>query len=387
QSYTAEFKVAAVQRVEDGQGFAVVARELGMSEQTLRNWVKVEASGKLNGAGAKPVTPEQMELSRMRAEIKRLQMELEIGKKSGSILREGPAVRYAWIDQQVGQYPLSSLCGVLSVSVNGYRAWKRGGKSGRTRLTDTQLLTLIRAVHAEVKGAYGSPRMTEEIRDRGFPASKERVERLMREHGIRARHKRRYRVTTDSKHKLPVAPNLLNREFTPAAPNQVFSSDITYIWTDEGWLYLTVVLDLFNREVVGWSIKPRMTADLVTDALTMAWFRRRPAPGALCHSDRGSQYASHEFQRKLTAYGMRCSMSRKGNCWDNAPTESFFNSLKNERVHATRYRTHQDAKADLFEYIEVFYNRSRRHSSLGFVSPEQFLRDWIKAQQTKDAAA
>lgn len=296
-------------------------------------------------------------------------------------------MRYAWIDQQVGQYPLSSLCGVLSVSVNGYRAWKRGGKSGRTRLTDTQLLTLIRTVHAEVKGAYGSPRMTEEIRVRGFPASKERVERLMREHGIRARHKRRYRVTTDSKHKLPVAPNLLNREFTPAAPNQVFSSDITYIWTDEGWLYLAVVLDLFNREVVGWSIKPRMTADLVTDALTMAWFRRRPAPGALCHSDRGSQYASHEFQRKLTAYGMRCSMSRKGNCWDNAPTESFFNSLKNERVHATRYRTHQDAKADLFEYIEVFYNRSRRHSSLGFVSPEQFLLDWIKAQQTKDAAA
>lgn len=225
-------------------------------------------------------------------------------------------MRYAWIDQQVGQYPLSSLCGVLSVSVNGYRAWKRGGKSGRTRLTDTQLLTLIWTVHAEVKGAYGSPRMTEEIRDRGFPASKERVERLMREHGIRARHKRRYRVTTDSKHKLPVAPNLLNREFTPAAPNQVFSSDITYIWTDEGWLYLAVVLDLFNREVVGWSIKPRMTAGLVTDALTMAWFRRRPAPGALCHSDRGSQYASHEFQRKLSAYGMRCSMSRKGNCWD-----------------------------------------------------------------------
>ncbi len=296
-------------------------------------------------------------------------------------------MRYAWIDGQVGQYALSSLCEVLSVSVNGYRAWKRGGKPGRTRLTDPQLLTLMRTVHAEVKSAYGSPRMTGEIRDCGFPVSKERVERLMRENGIRARHKRRYRVTTDSKHKLPVAPNLLNREFTPAGPNQVFSSDITYIWTDEGWLYLAVVLDLFNREVVGWSIKPRMTADLVIDALTMAWFRRRPAPGALCHSDRGSQYASHEYQRKLGAYGMRCPMSRKGNCWDNAPTESFFNSLKNERVHATRYRTHQDAKADLFEYIEVFYNRSRRHSSLGLVSPERFLRDWIKAQQTNDAAA
>ncbi|KVD19168.1 transposase [Burkholderia ubonensis] len=221
-----------------------------------------------------------------------------------------------------------------------------------------------------IKGAYGSPRVTEEIRERGFPASKARVERLMRENGIRARHKRRYPVTTDSKHKLPVAPNLLNREFTPAGPTQVFSSDITYIWTDEGWLYLAVVLDLFNREVVGWSIKPRVTVDLVTDALTMVWFRRGPAPGALCHSDRGSQNASHEFQRKLATYGLRCSMSRKGKCWNNAPTESFFNSLKNKRVHATRYRTHQDAKDDLFEYIEVFYNRSRRHSSLGLVSPE-----------------
>jgi transposase InsO family protein len=154
-----------------------------------------------------------------------------------------------------------------------------------------------------------------------------------------------------------------------------------------GWLYLAIVLDLFNREIVGWSIKPRMTADIVTDALTMAWFRRRPEPGALHHSDRGSQYASDDFQRKLVQYGMRCSMSRKGNCWDNAPTESFFNSLKNERVHATRYRTHQEAMADLFEYIEVFYNRSRRHSSLGFVSPVQFLQNWMKAQQTKDAAA
>lgn len=268
-----------------------------------------------------------------------------------------------------------------------WRRWKRGGTLQRRRLSDGQLLALIRTIHAEVKGAYGSPRMTAEIRSHGFPASKERVERLMRDNGIRARHKRRYKVTTDSKHKLPVAENLLARSFTPTAPNQVFTSDITYIWTDEGWLYLAVVLDLFNREVVGWSIKPRMTADIVMDALTMAWFRRRPEPDAMHHSDRGAQYASHDFQRKLAEYGMRCSMSRKGNCWDNAPTESFFNSLKNERVHATRYRTHQEAMADLFEYIEVFYNRSRRHSSLGFVSPVQFLQNWLKAQQTEDAAA
>ena len=151
----------------------------------------------------------------------------------------------------------------------------------------------------------------------------------MREDGIRARHKRRYKVTTDLKHSLPVAENLLARNFTPAAPNQFWTSDITYLWTDEGWLYLAIVLDLFNREVIGWSLKPRMTSDIVTDALTMAWFRRRPAPGVMHHSDRGSQYASHVFQDKLNEFGMTCSMSRKGNCWDNAPTESWFNSFKN----------------------------------------------------------
>ena len=160
-----------------------------------------------------------------------------------------------------------------------------------------------------------------------------------------------------------------------------------YVWTDEGWLYLAVVLDLFNREIVGWSIKSRMTADIVTDALTMAWFRRRPAPGLIHHSDRGSQYASHAHRSKLAEYGMRCSMSRKANCWDNAPAESFFNSLKNERVHGARYTTREEAIIDLFEYIEIFYNRSRRHSTLGYQSPVQFLQDWITTQHERKIAA
>jgi putative transposase len=296
-------------------------------------------------------------------------------------------VKYAWIDTQREMYPLPAMCETLDVSVSGYRAWKRGGSPTRKRLTDTQMLTLIRAIHKELKGAYGSPRMVRELRGRGFPASKARVERLMRDNGIRARHKRRYKATTDSKHSLPVAANLLDRNFTPAAPNQTWSADITYVRTDEGWLYLAVVLDLFNREIVGWSIKPRMTADIVTDALTMAWFRRKPAAGLIHHSDRGSQYASHEFQAKLAAYGMVCSMSRKGNCWDNAPTESFFNSLKNERVHEMRYNTRSEAIADLFDYIEVFYNRSRRHSTLCYRSPVQFLQDWITNQHGRKMAA
>ena len=225
-------------------------------------------------------------------------------------------MKYAWIGTHIKRFALIEMCVVLDVSVSGYRAWKRGGKPERKRLTDNQMLAVIRAIHAEIKGAYGSPRMVRELRLRGFTAGKERVERLMRENGIRARHKRRYKVTTDSKHGLPVAENLLDRNFTPAAPNQVWTSDITYLWTDEGWLYLAIVLDLFNREVIGWSLKPRMTADIVTDALTMAWFRRQPAAGLMHHSDRGSQYASDAFQDKLKKYGMTCSMSRKGNCWD-----------------------------------------------------------------------
>jgi len=296
-------------------------------------------------------------------------------------------MKYAWIDAHRKEFDLMEMCGVLAVSVSGYRAWKGGGTPERQRLTDAQMLALIHAIHAELKGAGGSPRITKELRDRGFPASKERVERLMRENSIRARHKRRFKATTDFRHSLPVAPNRLDRDFTPTAPNQVWTADLTYIWTDEGWLYLAVVLDLFNREVVGWSIKPRMMADIVIDALTMAWFRKRPSPGLIHHSDRGSQYASHAFQSRLKEYDMVCSMSRKGNCWDNAPTESFFNSLKNERVHGTRYRTRAAAEADLFDYIEPFYNRRRKHSTLGYASPMKFLEDWISAQHEQQNAA
>lgn len=286
-------------------------------------------------------------------------------------------MRYAWIDKQREECGLDEMCLVLNVSVSGYRAWKRGGKPGRKRLTDAQMLMLIQSIHAEYREIYGSPRMVRELRGRDFPASKERVERLMRENNIQARHKRRSKVTTDSKHNLPIAQNLLDRNFNPSAPNQIWTSDITYLWTDEGWLYLAIVLDLFNREVVGWSLKPRMTADIVTDALTMAWFRKKPAVGVMHHSDRGSQYASHAFQDKLKDYGMICSMSRKGNCWDNAPTESWFNSFKNERVHGLRFETRAEMTAMSFEYIEVLYNRRRQHSTLGYKSPIQFLDNWL----------
>ncbi|MCK2097769.1 IS3 family transposase [Thauera aromatica] len=387
QEYTAEFKEQAVRRADEVGSIARAAEELGLIEQTLRNWVKAAKAGKLNPAGAKQITAEQMELSRLRAQVARLEMEKCDLKKSDGIFREGAAVKYAWIEKQRRSFPLPVLCDTLSVSQSGFRAWQAGGTPDRKRLTDAQALVLIRTIHQEVRQAYGARRIHAELRGRGYRIGLPRIERLMRENGIRARHKRRYKATTDSRHSLPVAENVLDRHFAPDAPNRVWTGDITYIATAEGWLYLAVVIDLFNREVIGWSIKPRMTTDLVLDALSMAWFRRRPEPGVLFHSDRGSQYASHAYQARLATYGMRGSMSRKGNCWDNAPTESFFNSLKNERVHGVSYATRNEAASDLFQYIAVFYNRSRRHSTLGYLSPTTFLQNWIERQNQQEMAA
>lgn len=292
-------------------------------------------------------------------------------------------MKYAWIDGHRDSFALEALCGTLDVSASGFAAWKRGGSVKRW-LTDAQMLVLIRAIFAESDGNYGSPRVYREIKARGLPGSRERVARLMNENGIRAKHKRRYKATTDSKHNLPVAPNLLDQNFEASAPDQTWTTDITYVPTGEGWLYLAVVLDLYTRMVVGWSMQERMTRELVIDALRMAWFRRCPKPGLVHHSDRGSQYCSHDYQAVLKEYGMLASMSRKGNCWDNAVTESFFGSLKNERVHHRRYATRAQAKQDLFEYIEAFYNRRRRHSALRYTSPVAYHAAWI-AQQKRAA--
>jgi transposase InsO family protein len=213
--------------------------------------------------------------------------------------------------------------------------------------------------------------MWKELLARGVRVGKERVRKLMALHGIRARHKRKYIATTNSNHDLPVAPNLLQRDFSPAAPNQVWTSDITYVATAEGWLYLVVIIDLFSRQVVGWSMQPHMKAELVTDALRMAWFRRRPEAGVIVHTDRGSQYCSHLFQDALKAYGMRSSMSRRGDCWDNAPTESLWGSLKVARLHGRQFATRRAAMDEVIDWLG-FYNASRLHSTLGYVSPMTF---------------
>jgi putative transposase len=236
------------------------------------------------------------------------------------------------------------------------------------------LLAAIRRVHQEVKGRYGSPRIAAALNARGQPCSVNTVARLMKTHGIQAKTSRRFVRTTDSRHGMPIAENLLARRFEPDRPNAAWSADITYIPTADGWLYLAVVEDLFSRKIVGWSMDETMTSRLVVDALDMALRRRRPGEGLLAHSDRGSQYASEHYRRLLTAHEITCSMSGVAQCWDNAPVESFFASLKRELVHHENYTTRQQAKASIFEYLEAFYNRVRLHSSLGFLSPEQFER-------------
>ena len=260
------------------------------------------------------------------------------------------------------------MCRTLGVSTSGYYGWRQRRESQRQR-EDQRLVVEIKAIHQESRRTYGAPRIHRELRARGFCCSRKRVARLMRLHGLRAKQKRRFKATTDSQHRLPVAENLLERRFTPSAPNVVWAADITYICTEEGWLYLAVVLDLFSRRIIGWSMRPTLKRQLVIEALEMALKRRQPSQGLLHHSDRGSQYASRDYQELLASHGILCSMSRKGNCYDNAPVESFFATRKKELVHHRCYHSRGEAKADIFEYIEVWYNRKRRHSSLGYLSP------------------
>ncbi len=282
---TLEFKREAVRLVHVGEKMSAVARTLGVSGQSLDNWIKAEAAGRLRDVRGKAVTAEQMEIARL---------------------------------------------------------WR-------------------------------------ELAARGIRAGKERVRRMMKSLGLQARGKRRFKATTNSAHDFPVAPNLLARNFSADAPNKVWTGDITYIWTQEGWLYLAVVIDLFNRQVVGFAMGERMTRTLVMDALRMAWFRRHPAPGLIFHSDRGSQYASNDYRQLLRDFKMESSMSRKGDCWDNAVTETLFGSLKVERLHGMRFGTRRQAKDEVMDWI-AFYNHRRLHSTLGYASPMAFEQKWLARQ-------
>jgi putative transposase len=294
-------------------------------------------------------------------------------------------VKYQFVRKYQGQHCVSVLCRMLQVSRSGYFDWQKRTPSRRA-LEEEQLLVSVRQEYNTSKGRYGSPRLHRELLEKGIRCSRNRLVRLMRKHQITARPLRRFVVTTDSGHTLPVADNKLNRQFTAEAPNRKWTADITYVYTREGWLYLAVVLDLFSRRVIGWAMSSTLERSMVIDALQMALSSRKPAAGLLCHSDRGSQYASGDYQEALRKAGAMCSMSRKGNCYDNAPTESFFASLKRELVYRTSFATREEARAALFEWIAIWYNRKRRHSTLGYVSPEQFEQQQQQSETMRKVA-
>ena len=263
------------------------------------------------------------------------------------------------------------MCQALKVSRSGFYAWRSRPESPRQR-TDKTLLPQIRRIHAQSKGVYGAPRVCEELKDEGYHCGRHKVARLMRLAGLRGCPQRRFKVTTQSDPRHPVAKNLLKQDFRATQPNQRWAADMTYISTQQGWLYLAIVMDLYSRRIVGWSMDRWMGRHLVIEALSMALGSRNPTGKLIHHSDRGAQYTSDDFRDMLKAENITCSMSARGNCYDNAVVESFFGLMKRERINRVRYRTRDEARADIFDYIEVFYNRKRRHGYLGNISPAEF---------------
>ena len=278
-------------------------------------------------------------------------------------------MRFRFIEDRRADYPVTIMCVVLGVSPAGYYAWRSRPESRRSA-ANREIVDDIKQVHRDTSGRYGSPRIHAELKAQGRGVSRGRIERLMRHHGIRAIMARPRRVrTTDSRHDFPIAPNLLDRNFTASAPNRIWLADITYVETDQGWLYLATVMDLYSRRIVGWAMQDHLRAELPLAALRMAISAKRPGAGLIHHSDRGVQYASAEYRKLIQSAGFRASMSRKADRYDNAPMESFFHTLKTELVHHRKYATRQVATRDIFAYIEGFYNRTRRHSAIGYISP------------------
>ena len=280
-------------------------------------------------------------------------------------------MKFAFIEAKEVAFPIHAMCRVLGVSSSGFYAWRKRPASPRAT-ADAQLAVDIVAAYKRGRRAYGSPRVHRELRARGVRVGRKRIERLMRQNGIQGRRKRRFRRTTDSNHALPIAPNVLQRRFDVDAANQAWVTDVTYVWTEEGWLYLAAILDLFSRRVVGWSVNTTNDTQLTLSALRRALRTRKPESGLVHHSDRGSSYASSDYCDALGAHGITASMSRTGDCWDNAVAESFFGTLKAELVDHEHYPSRATAIASISDYIEMFYNLQRRHSFLGYVSPIEF---------------
>ncbi|HET9679139.1 MAG TPA: IS3 family transposase [Gammaproteobacteria bacterium] len=352
---------------EQGYSVTQAARAVDVNENNLRRW---KTDFEQEARGDRLTADERTELVRLRRDNKMLRMEKEIFKKGQRLLCERNAVKYGFIQAQQRYYPVTVLCRVMQVGTSAYYTWR----SRSATIIDSgtwRLCQRMKALFAESRQSLGSRQMMRQLRKEGFEIGRFRVRRLMKRLGLVVKPKKRFVVTTDSRHTLPVAENLLNRDFAPAQANCVWTTDITYIWTLQGWVYLAVVLDLYSRRVVGWHLEEHMTTALVTRALMMAINLRNPSAGLMHHSDRGSQYASLEYQALLKQHGMLCSMSRKGNCWDNAPTERFFSSLKREWLTGMRYATREAAVADVRAYI-AYYNARRLHTTLGDRTPMDF---------------
>ncbi len=286
-------------------------------------------------------------------------------------------MKYVFIVRHKKAWPIDLMCRVLGVSRSGYYRFDRQDKDLAAKRYHEEMLACIQWIAKSSNNSYGSRRMKVAMNNLGYPISRNQARKLMQEADVQVRHRKKFKVTTNSNHKQPVFDNLLQRQFEVPQLDQVYASDVTYIWTQQGWLYLAVVIDLCSRKVVGWSMSSRMKAQLVCDAMKMAIWQRRPEAGLIHHSDRGSQYASKAFRRLLKAHGFKGSMSRKGDCWDNAVVESFFGSLKQERVQWCHYQTRHEAQQDILNYISVFYNGHRLHSTLGYVSPNDFEKQQL----------
>ena len=280
-------------------------------------------------------------------------------------------MKYAFIADQADTFPVRLLCRMLTVQRSAYYDW-RAQPATVVPAEELALRRRMKALFTASRHSLGSRMMMKNLRQEGFDIGREKTRRLMKQMGLTVKRKRKFKVTTDSNHQFPVAANVLNRAFLPAVPNEAWGTDITYQWTQQGWVYLAVVIDLYSRRVVGWAVDRRMTKALVIRALMMAVNLRKPPAGLICHSDRGSQYASHDYQKLLRRYGLVASMSRKGNCWDNAPVERFFSSLKREWTGDRLYRNRQEAIADIREYVAVYYNAKRLHSTLGYATPLEY---------------
>ncbi|HGL6425434.1 TPA: IS3 family transposase [Klebsiella quasipneumoniae] len=368
--FTPEFKEEAVRQItERGYSIAEVSERFGVSAHSLYKWLRAVKPDN-NGQQAQELLDARTEILRLKAQLKRTEEERDILKKGSAVLCKGARLKYRFINDHREMWSIVTMCRVLKVARAGFFVWLHDPVSAGEK-NNQRLLELIRDSYTLSGGVYGYRRVLGDLREIGEVCSRNRVAKIIRKNRIQAIHSFKVPRGTRGRPSL-IAPNRVRREFTVVKPNQVGVTDITYIRTWQGWLYLAVVIDLFARNVVGWSMKPTLSRELALDPLLMAVWRRKPAENVIVHSDQGSQYGSDDWQRFCRANNLAPSMSRRGNCWDNAVAESFFSSLKKERIRKRIYKTRDMARADIFDYIEVFYNYTRLHSHLGGVSPQAF---------------